>query len=403
MSNQKNTIQDAVALYDNEKYSEAIEMCMALIEEGTDPAATHLLVAKCLLQTLDDPADGEAVDTLCSVVELAYSACENVKRCFEFENELLEAYHDWIRSQMKKDFSELQRSGSLDKWNEIYVKWPRADLIRLRLSFIISSFLSDEWLAEENCDEDAAIEKYRKKPKNEFTDVEFNELVFKTAPKVFEEGRKEIEERGSGNIEYIKSIIREISEKVYTAKCMIEFCAFDHGKLIIKDIERLKFSAEVFTYFLDAKTYPIGAPFSLFSNVEDRKKAQSNLEMIYEKISELDDDFVIPNLPSFMPLKSSLQQTNTSQGGGCYVATAIYGSYDCPEVWTLRRFRDYQLAESVLGRLFIKTYYLVSPQLVKWFGKTEWFSNIFKPVLNKLVCKLKEKGIKDTPYNDREW
>ena len=125
--------------------------------------------------------------------------------------------------------------------------------------------------------------------------------------------------------------------------------------------------------------------------------------MIYEKISELDDEFVIPNLPSFMPLKSSLQQTNTSQGGGCYVATAIYGSYDCPEVWTLRRFRDYQLAESVLGRLFIKTYYLVSPQLVKWFGKTEWFCNIFKPILNKLVCKLKEKGIKDTPYNDREW
>src|SRR5699024_12626084 len=22
--------------------------------------------------------------------------------------------------------------------------------------------------------------------------------------------------------------------------------------------------------------------------------------------------------------------------GGCYVATAVYGSYDCPEVWTLR-------------------------------------------------------------------
>lgn len=26
---------------------------------------------------------------------------------------------------------------------------------------------------------------------------------------------------------------------------------------------------------------------------------------------------------------------------GCYVATCVYGSYDCPEVWTLRRFRDY--------------------------------------------------------------
>ena len=28
---------------------------------------------------------------------------------------------------------------------------------------------------------------------------------------------------------------------------------------------------------------------------------------------------------------------------GCYVATCVYGSYDCPEVWILRRFRDESL------------------------------------------------------------
>ena len=31
---------------------------------------------------------------------------------------------------------------------------------------------------------------------------------------------------------------------------------------------------------------------------------------------------------------------------GCYVATAVYGSYDCPEIWTLRRFRDKVLART---------------------------------------------------------
>lgn len=30
---------------------------------------------------------------------------------------------------------------------------------------------------------------------------------------------------------------------------------------------------------------------------------------------------------------------------GCYVATAVYHSYNCPQVWTLRRFRDGVLAE----------------------------------------------------------
>ena len=42
--------------------------------------------------------------------------------------------------------------------------------------------------------------------------------------------------------------------------------------------------------------------------------------------------------------------------GGCYIATAVYGSYDCPQVWTLRRFRDFKLAKSLGGRIFIKLY-----------------------------------------------
>ena len=89
--------------------------------------------------------------------------------------------------------------------------------------------------------------------------------------------------------------------------------------------------------------------------------------------------------------------------GGCYVATAVYGSYDCPEVWTLRRFRDYTLAETWYGRAFIYTYYAISPILVKWFGKTKWFTNLWKPTLDLLVEKLNTNGVEDTPYNDRQW
>ena len=55
---------------------------------------------------------------------------------------------------------------------------------------------------------------------------------------------------------------------------------------------------------------------------------------------------------------------------GCYIATAVYGSYDCPQVWTLRRFRDHTLAASWYGRTFLHAYYAVSPTLVKWFGRT---------------------------------
>ena len=88
---------------------------------------------------------------------------------------------------------------------------------------------------------------------------------------------------------------------------------------------------------------------------------------------------------------------------GCYVATAVYGSYDCPQVWTLRRFRDYTLAETWYGRAFIRTYYAISPILVKWFGHTEWFKKMWKGKLDRMVANLNVKGVEDTPYEDRNW
>lgn len=89
--------------------------------------------------------------------------------------------------------------------------------------------------------------------------------------------------------------------------------------------------------------------------------------------------------------------------GGCYVATAVYGSYDCPQVWTLRRYRDYTLAETWYGRAFIHTYYAISPTLVKWFGHTEWFKKMWKGKLDRMVANLKADGVEDTPYEDRKW
>lgn len=89
--------------------------------------------------------------------------------------------------------------------------------------------------------------------------------------------------------------------------------------------------------------------------------------------------------------------------GGCYVATAVYGSYDCPQVWTLRRYRDYTLAESWYGRAFIRTYYAISPTLVKWFGHTEWFKKMWQGKLDRMVANLQANGIESTPYEDKEW
>lgn len=94
---------------------------------------------------------------------------------------------------------------------------------------------------------------------------------------------------------------------------------------------------------------------------------------------------------------------NHSSSGGCYVATCVYGSYDCPEVWTLRRYRDNTLAKTWYGRAFIHTYYAISPTIVKWFGDTQWFKKLWKNKLDKIVSNLHSNGVADTPYQDKKW
>lgn len=122
----------------------------------------------------------------------------------------------------------------------------------------------------------------------------------------------------------------------------------------------------------------------------DKQGNASVINSYNEKIKKYDSSYIAPT-------------TNMQQDGGCYVATAVYGSYDCPEVWTLRRYRDYDLAETWYGRAFIHTYYAISPTIVKWFGHTEWFKKMWRGKLDQMVKNLQDKGYESTPYEDRRW
>lgn len=100
------------------------------------------------------------------------------------------------------------------------------------------------------------------------------------------------------------------------------------------------------------------------------------------------------------PSATTQHQDNSNQGG-CYVATCVYGSYDCPQVWTLRRYRDRTLASTWYGNAFIKLYYATSPTLVRLFGAKTWFCSFFKRILDPFVSKLQAKGFDSSPYNDQ--
>lgn len=93
------------------------------------------------------------------------------------------------------------------------------------------------------------------------------------------------------------------------------------------------------------------------------------------------------------------KERKRSKTSACYIATCVYGSYDCPEVWVLRRFRDMKLARTWYGRIFIRAYYALSPHLVRLFGNTNTFRHFFKPMLDRLIAALRQDGFSDTRYD----
>ena len=107
--------------------------------------------------------------------------------------------------------------------------------------------------------------------------------------------------------------------------------------------------------------------------------------------------------PTRTPTQAPTPASPPKTPQGCYVATSVYGSYDCSEVWTLRRFRDGVLAKTWYGRLFIRAYYAVSPTAVQLFGDTDWFRDFWRVKLDSLVSDLRENGFESTPYQDKSW
>ncbi len=127
---------------------------------------------------------------------------------------------------------------------------------------------------------------------------------------------------------------------------------------------------------------------------------KQHCKYVDKKYLESDNEFQ-KYCEGIMKYDSSFQKPDIeSLNGSCYIATAVYGSYDCPEVWTLRRYRDYTLTKTWYGRIFIHTYYLISPTIVKYFGHTKWFKLLWRNILDRKIAKLNANGVKNTPYHD---
>lgn len=145
--------------------------------------------------------------------------------------------------------------------------------------------------------------------------------------------------------------------------------------------------------------------FDYKDDLEESKKVLTLIDNIYEKstannakpkfLGELANyrSEITTKIKEFDP-NYSIPAPKNNDGGGCFIATAVYGDYNAPEVIELRDFRDSYLSKYHLGKEFIKFYYQFSPFLASIISR----NNLLKLISRVLIVKpvsffwLKIKG-----------
>lgn len=166
-------------------------------------------------------------------------------------------------------------------------------------------------------------------------------------------------------------------------------------------------------YIIDNEKRAIEIIVNMVPLAPNAQEAANNLTNNYKtNILKYEPNYTQPSantsiyseeIRKFINFSKNTSRSSSGGGGGCYIATSVYGSYDCPQVWTLRRYRDNTLSNTWYGRAFIHTYYAISPTIVKYFGNTQVFQHFWKKRLDKWVRNLNNNGLENTPYQDKKW
>lgn len=96
--------------------------------------------------------------------------------------------------------------------------------------------------------------------------------------------------------------------------------------------------------------------------------------------------------------KHQLKALNSqvAKRSGCFIATAVYGDSDTVEIVVLQQFRDNFLLQNHLGRLFVHSYYLLSPPCAKLIGKSRLTRKLVERLLLRPIIAIIQHTCRNT-------
>ncbi len=86
---------------------------------------------------------------------------------------------------------------------------------------------------------------------------------------------------------------------------------------------------------------------------------------------------------------TSVTDNPAKEDARCFIATAAFGTSMEPEVVTLKQFRDTVLKKYYLGRLFIESYYRLSPPIARFIAQRPLIRAVVRWILSPVISTIK--------------
>jgi len=135
--------------------------------------------------------------------------------------------------------------------------------------------------------------------------------------------------------------------------------------------------------------YILVLPTALYVRAEPDFIPGYDRALVYQQKCRTAPCFQRNSLKSAVQIRPIAENHDTAEPSkrvsACYIATAVYGDEDAPQVLRLRQFRDETLHRSVPGRWLSHLYYRFSPPLAQKLKNARFVNRLVRRVLDRVV------------------